>query len=74
MNILFGADPKRLVKNFKLLENSLQLIDNKNIELHFLDSIQNADVPIHLNAADIVILTSKSEDVSKHYKRSNGLQ
>ena len=61
VNILFGADPKRLVKNFKLLENSLQLIDNKNIELHFLRGIQNADVPIHLNAADIVILTSKSE-------------
>lgn len=57
-HILFGANPARNEKNFKLAKEAFDLLGNKNIELHTLVDISNELIPYYLNAADVVLLTS----------------
>jgi teichuronic acid biosynthesis glycosyltransferase TuaC len=57
-HILFGANPDRPEKNFKLAKEAFELLSNLNLELHFLNNIKNEDMPLYYNASDVVILTS----------------
>ncbi len=57
-HILFAADPSRKVKNFDLAKKSFDLLDNRNIDLHFLVNIPNSEAVYYYNAADLVLLTS----------------
>jgi glycosyltransferase involved in cell wall biosynthesis len=59
--ILFGADPQRPVKNYALAQKAYPLITTDNCEFHILGSIPHADIPIYLNACDVLLLTSKWE-------------
>lgn len=62
-NVLFGSDPDRLEKNFKLSLSSLNLIreDFPNIQLHLLKGINKEEVYLYYNAADALLLTSENE-------------
>ncbi len=57
-HILFAANPKLLVKNFKLANEAFDILSQSDIELHVLDNISNAHMPFYYNAADVVLLTS----------------
>jgi len=60
-HILFGADPQRPVKNYALAQKAYPLITTDNCEFHILGSIPHADIPIYLNACDVLLLTSRWE-------------
>lgn len=60
-HILFAADPKRSVKNFPLAENAVKNLNRNDIELHYLQNLDSNDVPVWMNAADVILLTSTSE-------------
>ena len=68
-HILFASNPKRKEKNFKLVEDSMKLI-NDNIQIHYLKNIENKDVPYYLNAADAIILSSLWEGSPNVIKES----
>lgn len=57
-HILFAGNPNRSVKNYKLAKEAFNLLDDKNIELHFLDNVPNKKMPYYYNAADSIVLTS----------------
>lgn len=56
--ILFASNPERMVKNYKLFEESFNLIKNNNIESLVLHNIPHDKIPLFLNAAEVVVLTS----------------
>lgn len=58
IHILFAANPKRLEKNFRLVRESIELLNSYNIELHFFENLEHKDIPVWLNAADLVVLSS----------------
>lgn len=60
-NIIWVSDPKRTEKNFKLAEEAVQLIQNKNVKLHILKTIANEELPYYYNVADCLLLTSYHE-------------
>jgi teichuronic acid biosynthesis glycosyltransferase TuaC len=61
-HIIFAADPRRQEKNFSLTKKSMELIESRyEIALHILKNISHEDIPIYMNAADILILTSTHE-------------
>lgn len=60
-HILFAANPTRKVKNYNLANNAIKLICNKTINLHTLKNVPHRDIPIWINASDVVILTSHRE-------------
>jgi teichuronic acid biosynthesis glycosyltransferase TuaC len=63
IHILFGSDPARLEKNYKLAKDALQILKSEfpNIKLHFLYGINREEVYLYYNAANILLLTSFSE-------------
>jgi len=62
-HILFAADPEIHVKNFKLFHASLISYQQyfSNIEYHTLVNVDHESVPIYMNAAEVVCLSSLSE-------------
>lgn len=71
--ILFPADPENKIKNFALLKSALSKIESDNIQLISFDSnnrISHNKVPVYINAADLVILTSRHEGSSNVIKES----
>jgi len=61
-HVLFAANPTIAVKNFELLENALVSMDNGDqMDCHVLGNIAHQDIPTHMNAADVVVLTSLRE-------------
>ena len=68
-HILFASDPNRKEKNFKLLEDSVKLI-NDDIEVHYLKNIANQDIPYYLNASNVVVLSSLWEGSPNIIKES----
>lgn len=56
--ILFAANPKRPEKNFRLAQEAFGLVMTPDIELVTMGDIPHVDVPIWMNAADVVILSS----------------
>jgi len=64
-NVIFiAADPYADVKNRVLAEKAVARANQKfseNIHLHFIDSVKFEDLPYYYSAADLLLLTSKSE-------------
>lgn len=60
-HILFGADPIKYVKNYKLAKSAFNLLNNKTIELHNLSNIPNEIMPYYYNGSDVLLLTSLTE-------------
>ena len=61
INILFPSSPTRKEKNFTFAVQAIELCNNAKIRLHVLENVRNEDVPIYLNAANIILLTSLYE-------------
>lgn len=57
-HILFAANTSRLEKNYVLANEAFKLLNDRNAELHSLSNVQPEQVPIWMNAADVVMLTS----------------
>ena len=56
--ILFLADINRPVKNFALAKAAYELLDDDNVELKAAYNIDTSLVPVYINAAGVVIMTS----------------
>lgn len=66
--ILFGADPTRVVKNYPLAQQTYELLLSRdlqltsdNCQLSTIGSIPHEQMPIYLNACNVLLLTSKWE-------------
>lgn len=57
-HLLFAANPDRYEKNYSLALKAIELLDNNAVELHYFNNIPNYQIPVYLNAANVVILTS----------------
>lgn len=57
-HLLFPANIDRPVKNYMLLKRAIELIDNKDIEVHWFNKVPNEETPLWYNAADVVVMTS----------------
>jgi len=57
-HILFAANPKNDVKNFKLTKDAFEILKDENLELHYLDNVSNDQMPYYYNASDVIMLTS----------------
>jgi glycosyltransferase involved in cell wall biosynthesis len=62
-HVLFPASPSRPVKRFALAEAAVALANENgaDVQLHALDGVAHEDVPVWLNAASAVLLTSAHE-------------
>jgi glycosyltransferase involved in cell wall biosynthesis len=62
-HVLFPAPPARPEKRFPLAEASVALLNgtSSSAELHALAGVPHEDVPIWINAASVVLLTSSHE-------------
>jgi glycosyltransferase involved in cell wall biosynthesis len=56
--ILFLADPKRPEKNYQLAREAVECLDIADIELKAIGACPHEDVPLYLNACDVLLLTS----------------
>lgn len=63
-HILFPASPKRKVKNYPLAKRVVELAKKeteKDMELHALSGVKHENVVYYMNAADVMLLTSRRE-------------
>jgi glycosyltransferase involved in cell wall biosynthesis len=60
-HVLFGAAPHRPEKRYSLAAAAVAGLADRTVELHALDGVRHEDVPVWLNAADVVVLTSTHE-------------
>ena len=62
-HVLFPAQRSRPEKRYALAEESVKRVDGgaPPIELHALEDVPHDEVPVWLNAADVVVLTSTHE-------------
>lgn len=71
IHILFPAGKDRYEKNYPLAEQAVKALEkNDNIEFHLLENVPSDRVPLYLNAADIVLLTSRWEGSSNVTKEA----
>ncbi len=59
--IFFPADPEDLNKGFYILEEALKTLGRKEIGMITAGNINHSDIPIYMNAADIVAQLSEFE-------------
>ena len=59
--LVFIANPNREEKNFKLAQDAMNLIKTKNVKLIPVYNTPNEKIPFYLNAADMLVLSSKYE-------------
>jgi glycosyltransferase involved in cell wall biosynthesis len=57
-HILFAANPLRHEKNYNLAQKSVNNLKKRNIELHTLSDTPYNKIPILMNAANVILLTS----------------
>jgi len=63
-HILFPANPSRPEKDFALAQAAVEMIEKtmyEQVEIHVFENVPNDQTPIHYNAADVVLMTSKWE-------------
>jgi glycosyltransferase involved in cell wall biosynthesis len=61
--ILFGSDPSREEKNYSLFEAAFSIgkYDSRKVKIKHLVDVKRELVYLYLNAADVLVLTSKHE-------------
>lgn len=59
--ILFAANPDRKEKNFALAQATMDRIKINSAELKIIYHIDHSQMPVYLNAANVLLLTSKWE-------------
>jgi len=59
--ILFISNPERKKKNYPLAIEAIKLLKRTDVELKPIFNIRNEDISRYLNAADLLLLTSKRE-------------
>ena len=59
--LVFIANPNREEKNFQLAQDAMSLVKTKNVKLLPVYSTPNEKIPLFLNAADVLVLSSKYE-------------
>lgn len=59
--VVFIADPSRPEKNYALAQQVVDALNTPEIELMPVYDISNEQIPYYLNAADVLLLTSKWE-------------
>ena len=59
--LVFIANPNRDEKNFKLAQDAMSLVKTKNVKLIPVYNTPNEKIPLYLNAADVLVLSSKYE-------------
>ena len=59
--ILFVSNPDRKEKNFALAQATIDRIKINSVELKIIYHIDHSQMPVYLNAADVLLLTSKWE-------------
>ena len=59
--LVFIANPNREEKNFKLAQDAMNLVKTKNVKLIPVYNTPNEKIPLYLNAADVLVLSSKYE-------------
>jgi teichuronic acid biosynthesis glycosyltransferase TuaC len=61
-HVLFPASPTRPEKRFALAQAAVGLLERYGaVELHALDGVPHEDVPVWINAAGVVLITSTHE-------------
>lgn len=63
-HVLFPYDPSRSVKDYPRAESVVDVVDDRfdvPVELHAVYGVSHERVPIYMNAADALLLTSKRE-------------
>lgn len=71
INILFPSSYKRFEKNYDLAKEAIEVLKLEfDIDFHSLENVDPNKIPTYLNAADIVLLTSKWEGSSNVIKES----
>ena len=72
-HILFPYDPSRDVKNYPLAERVVETVQNglcKPMELQAVYGVDHDDVPLYMNAADALLLTSHREGFPNSVKEA----
>ena len=59
--ILFASNPDRKEKNFALAQGTINRIKINSVNLKIIYHIDHSQMPVYLNAADVLLLTSKWE-------------
>jgi len=75
-HVLFASSNGDPVKRPWLAKDAVAQVNNsvRPSELHFLTAIPNAEVPVWLNASDVLLLTSMHEGSPNHCERSPGVR
>lgn len=60
-HILFGSSPDREGKNYPLAQQAFSMLSIDSCKLKSLSNIKHKEIPVYLNACDVLLLTSKSE-------------
>ena len=69
-HVLFLSDPDRYEKNYKLAQESIELLQAMDIELHTIWDIPHEEVVNYLNACDVLVSTSLWEGSPNVIKES----
>lgn len=59
--IIFVSDPAREEKNFDLAKAAVKYLGRNNVELMPVFNVPSSEIPFYMNAADVLLLTSKWE-------------
>ena len=59
--ILFAANPNRHEKNFDLFQKAFNTLNVNNVEFKVLQNVNHQDIPVMMNASNVVALSSKWE-------------
>lgn len=60
--VLFGGDPLRTDKRFHLAQEAVKILQTRHsVKLLFVKNVPHDQMPVYINAADVVLLTSKHE-------------
>jgi len=59
--VLFASNPDRKEKNFALAQATIDKIKINSVELKIIYNIDHSQMPVYLNATDVLLLTSKWE-------------
>ena len=57
-NILFPSNPARPEKNYSMLKDAINQINDSEIQIHTLINVPHKEVPVYINASDVIVMTS----------------